>query len=283
MPKSKGKHKKHAHEPTPDTDAGPPEKMKKKDYVKHLERLHAELAQLQEWVKHKGMRVIIVFEGRDAAGKGGTINAITARVSPRTFRVVALGTPSDREKSQMYFQRYMQHFPAAGEIVIFDRSWYNRAGVEPVMGFCTEEQHQRFLDQCPIVERFITDAGIILIKFWLEVSEVEQRKRFEDRIDDPRSQWKLSPIDLPAREKWYAYSRARDQMLDATDTAWAPWTIVPSDDKKRARLNCISHILSRIPYERLKHEKIKIPDRNMKRAYDDQATLAGRTYVEEVY
>lgn len=279
MPKSKGRSKKH--HPAP--DAHPREKMKKKDYQKHLARLHAELATLQEWVKAKGLRVIIVFEGRDAAGKGGAIKAITERVSPRIFRVVALGTPSDREKSQMYFQRYMNHFPAAGEIVLFDRSWYNRAGVEPVMGFCTEEEHQRFLEQCPIVERFIVDSGIILIKLWLEVSEREQRKRFEDRIDDPRSQWKLSPIDLPAREKWYAYSRARDQMFDATDTDWAPWVILPSDDKKRARLNCISHILSRIPYQPLPREKVTIPDRNTKRAYDDQATLEGRTFVEEVY
>ena len=216
--------------------------LKGKKYEKELRKLQGELCQLQEWVKHKGLRVIIIFEGRDAAGKGGTITAITERVSPRVFRLVALPAPSDREKSQMYMQRYMQHFPAAGEIVIFDRSWYNRAGVEHVMGFCTKEQHRRFLELCPEIEKYIVDGGIQLIKFWLEVSDKEQKRRFEARIDDPLRQWKLSPMDLPSRSKWFEYSRARDMMLDATDTKHAPWHILRSDDKKRARLNCIAHI-----------------------------------------
>ena len=218
------------------------------------------MCHLQDWVKHKGLRVIIVFEGRDAAGKGGTIRALTERVSPRVFRLVALPAPSDREKSQMYMQRYMAHFPAAGEIVIFDRSWYNRSGVEYVMGFCTKEQHDRFLELCPEIERYIVDAGIILIKFWLEVSDKEQKRRFEARIDDPLRQWKLSPMDLPSRSKWYEYSRARDMMLKATDTKHAPWYILRSDDKKRARLNCIAHILNLIPYKKVPREKIKLPE-----------------------
>ena len=206
-----------------------------------------QLCALQAWVKHKGLRVIVIFEGRDAAGKGGIIKALTERVSPRVFRVVALPAPSDREKSQMYIQRYMQHFPAAGEVVIFDRSWYNRAGVEYVMGFCTEKQRDRFLEVCPHVENFIVESGIILVKFWLEVSDKEQKRRFEARIEDPLRQWKLSPMDLPSRERWYQYSRARDAMLAATDTEHAPWHIVRSDDKKAARLNCIAHLLSLIP------------------------------------
>ena len=214
--------------------------LKRKAYEKELKRLQAELCKLQEWVKYKGLRVIVVFEGRDAAGKGGTIKAITERVSPRVFRQVALPAPSDREKSQMYIQRYMAHFPAAGEIVIFDRSWYNRAGVEYVMGFCTKQQHDRFLELAPEIEKYIAEAGIILVKFWLEVSNEQQKKRFEARIDDPLRQWKLSPMDLRSREKWYQYSRARDLMLEATDTSHAPWYIVPSDDKPRARLNTIA-------------------------------------------
>ncbi|MBO0799302.1 MAG: polyphosphate kinase 2, partial [Blastocatellia bacterium] len=216
------------------SDNGKP-KLKRKLYEQELERLQGELCKLQEWVKHKGLRVIVVFEGRDAAGKGGTIKAIMERVSPRVFRLVALPAPSDREKTQMYIQRYVEHFPAAGEIVIFDRSWYNRSGVEYVMGFCTAEEHRRFLNLCPEIEQYIVSGGIILIKFWLEVSNEEQKRRFEARIDDPLRQWKLSPIDLPSREKWYKYSRARDMMLEATDTEVAPWYIVPSDDKRRAR------------------------------------------------
>ena len=258
-------------------------KLKNKKYAKKLNKLQAELCHLQDWVKHKGLRVIILFEGRDGAGKGGTIRAITERVSPRVFRVVALPAPSDREKSQMYMQRYMAHFPAAGEVVIFDRSWYNRAGVEYVMGFCSKEQHRLFLEKCPEIERYIVDAGIILIKFWLEVSDKEQARRFEARITDPVRQWKLSPVDLPSRTKWFEYSRARDLMLKATDTKWAPWRILHSDDKKRARLNCIHHLLKIIPYKKVKRDKIKLPKRSMKGAYDDQASLKGRKFVPEKY
>jgi polyphosphate kinase len=257
-------------------------KLNRKQYEKELRRLQGELCTLQAWVKAKGLRVIVVFEGRDGAGKGGTIRAITERVSPRVFRVVALPAPSDREKSQIYMQRYMQHFPAAGEIVIFDRSWYNRAGVEHVMGFCTKEQHQRFLELCPEVEKYIVDGGIILLKYWLEVSNEEQERRFLARIEDPLRQWKLSPVDLPSRERWYEYSRARDTMLDATDTKHAPWHILHSDDKKRARLNCIAHLLSQIPYEELPQEEIELPNRSKKDAYDDQATLNGRRFVPDM-
>jgi len=224
-------------------------KLKRKDYEKALRGLQAELCSLQDWVKETGERIILVFEGRDAAGKGGTIKAITERVSPRTFRLVALPAPSEREKSQMYVQRYLTHFPAAGEIVIFDRSWYNRAGVERVMGFCTKEQHKQFLEVAPRFEKHIVDNGIRLIKYWLEVSNKEQKRRFEARVEDPLRQWKLSNMDLPSRERWYDYSRARDLMLEATDTDFAPWNIVRSDDKRRARLNVISHFLSLLPYE----------------------------------
>jgi polyphosphate kinase 2 len=258
-------------------------KLKRKKYEKELEILQAELCKLQGWVKHKGLRIIVIFEGRDAAGKGGTIRAITERVSPRVFRIAALPAPSDREKTQLFFQRYMAHFPAAGEIVIFDRSWYNRAGVEYVMGFCTPEQHQRFLERCPLIEKYIVDGGIQLIKFWLEVSDDEQKRRFEARIDDPLRQWKLSPMDLPSRSKWYEYSKARDMMLAATDVAHAPWYILPSDDKRRARLNCISHILSLIPYKAVPHEEVKLPKRSETEAYDDVASLHGRNFVPEVY
>jgi polyphosphate kinase 2 len=258
-------------------------KLSHKGYEKELRSLQAELCTLQAWVKVNGLRVIVVFEGRDGAGKGGTIRAITERVSPRVFRVVALPAPSDREKSQMYMQRYMQHFPAAGEIVIFDRSWYNRAGVEHVMGFCTDEQYQRFLKLCPEIEKYIVEGGIILIKYWLEVSNEEQERRFMARINDPLRQWKLSPMDLPSRSRWYDYSRARDAMLEATDSDFAPWHILRSDDKKRARLNCISHLLSQIPHEKLPHENVRLPDRSNKGAYDDQATLTERRFVPEKY
>jgi polyphosphate kinase 2 len=263
--------------------SGEPHSLKRKQFEKELRKLQAKLCLLQEWVKHKGLRVVIIFEGRDAAGKGGTIKAITERVSPRVFRVVALPAPSDREKSQMYMQRYIPHLPASGEIVIFDRSWYNRAGVEYVMGFCTREQHRRFLQLCPTVERYFVDGGIQLIKVWLEVSDEEQKRRFEARIDDPLRQWKLSPMDLPSRSKWFEYSRARDRMLDATDTRHAPWYILHSDDKKRARLNCIRHILDSIPYKAVPREKVKLPKRSNKGAYDDQATLKGRKFVAERY
>jgi polyphosphate kinase len=257
--------------------------MKRKEYEKALRPLQVELCLLQEWVKEKGLRVIVVFEGRDAAGKGGTIKAITERVSPRVFRVVALPAPSDREKSQLYMQRYLEHAPAAGEIVIFDRSWYNRAGVEHVLGFCTKAQYQRFLAVCPEFERYIVDDGILLVKFWLEVSDGEQKRRFEARIEDPLRQWKLSPTDLRSRSQWFDYSRARDRMLDATDTKFAPWYIVPSDDKERARLNAIHHLLGLIPYKKVRRPKIKLPKRSMKGAYDDQAALKGRRFVASKY
>ena len=256
-------------------------KLKRKDYEKALRGLQAELCSLQDWVKETGERIILVFEGRDAAGKGGTIKAITERVSPRTFRLVALPAPSEREKSQMYVQRYLAHFPAAGEIVIFDRSWYNRAGVEYVMGFCTKEQHERFLEICPAFEKYIVDNGIRLVKYWLEVSNKEQKRRFEARIDDRMRQWKLSNMDLPSRERWYDYSHARDLMLGATDTDYAPWYIVRSDDKKRARLNLISHFLGLIPYEQPKRENIKLPSRDKKRAYDDEASIKDRRWIKE--
>jgi len=258
-------------------------KLKTKEYAKELRRLQGGLCKLQEWVKHKGLRAIIVFEGRDAAGKGGTIKAITERVSPRVFRLVPLPAPSDREKSQMYIQRYLPHFPAAGEIVIFDRSWYNRAGVEYVLGFCTKEQQRKFLEVCPAWERQIVDNGIRLLKYWLEVGPEEQKKRFQARITDPLRQWKLSPTDLESRRRWYDYSLARDMMLDATDTKHAPWHIVKSDDKKRARLNCIAHILSQIPYKRVPRPKIKPVARSRKRAYDDEAPMRKRRWIREVY
>ncbi len=258
-------------------------KMKRKRYEKELRKLQTELCRLQEWVKLKGLRVIVIFEGRDAAGKGGTIKAITDRVSPRVFRLVALPAPSDREKTQMYSQRYIQHFPAAGEVVIFDRSWYNRTGVERVMGFCTEEQYRRFLEVCPAFEHYIVDGGIILVKFWLEVGKKEQERRFAARIDDPIRQWKLSPMDIESWTRWYEYSRARDMMLEATDTEHAPWHVVRSDDKKRARLNCIAHLLSLIPHEKVPRKKVKLPKRSDKNKYDDQASLEGRRFVPEKY
>jgi polyphosphate kinase 2 len=257
--------------------------MKRAKYEKELGKLQVRLAQLQRYVKEKGLRVIIIFEGRDGAGKGGTIRALTERVSPRVFRVVALPAPSDREKSQMYMQRYMAHFPAKGEIVIFDRSWYNRAGVEYVMGFCTPEQHKRFLNLCPEMEQYIVEGGIILLKIWLEVSPEEQKRRFEARLHDPVRQWKLSPMDLPSLTRWYDYSRARDLMLKKTDTKTAPWFIVHSDDKKAARLNTIAHILSRVPHKKLPHKKVELPARSKKGAYNDRKSIARRRYVKERY
>jgi polyphosphate kinase 2 len=239
----------------------PQEKLKNKQYVKELARLHVELVKLQEWVKLKGLKVCIVFEGRDGAGKGGTIKALTERVSPRVFRVMALPAPTEREKSQMYGQRYIEHFPAAGEVVIFDRSWYNRAGVERVMGFCSDEQARRFLEVVPNFEKLMVESGILLLKYWLEVSPEEQTRRLEGRIDDGRKTWKLSPMDLKSYSRWDDYTRARDEMLTASDTPWAPWFVANSDDKKRARLNIISHILSRVPYEEIPHDKVKLPER----------------------
>ena len=259
------------------------DKLRNKEYMKELRRLQAELCKLQDWVKYKGLKVIVIFEGRDAAGKGGTIRALTERVSPRVFRVFALPTPSDREKTQMYMQRYMNHFPAAGEIVIFDRSWYNRAGVEHVMGFCSKEQHQLFLERCPLVEKYIVDGGIILLKYWLEVGPDEQERRFKARIEDPLRQWKLSPMDIESFRRWYEYSAARDIMLKMTDSRHAPWYIVRSNDKKRARLNCITHFLSKIPYGKVPREKVKLPPRDHRKKYNDQAGLKGRHFVPEVF
>jgi polyphosphate kinase 2 len=257
--------------------------MKRKKYEKELRKLQAELCRLQDWVVREGLRVIVVFEGRDAAGKGGTIKALTERVSPRVFRVVAMPAPSDREKTQLYAQRYIQHFPAAGEIVIFDRSWYNRAGVEYVMEFCTKGQYKTFIETCPRFESHIVKSGLLLVKFWLEVGQEEQQRRFEARIKDPLRQWKLSPMDLESYARWYAYSRARDMMLEATDTEDAPWHIVRSDDKRRARLNCIAHLLNLIPNKEVRRDKVELPKRIRKDEYDDQTVLKGRTFVPETY
>jgi polyphosphate kinase 2 len=258
-------------------------KMKRKLYEKELRKLQVELCHLQEWVKAKGLKIIIVFEGRDTAGKGGTIKAITERVSSRAFRVIALPAPSDRQKSQLYIQRFVEHFPAAGEIVIFDRSWYNRAGVERVMGFADKKVCERFLELCPAVEREIIDSGIMLIKFWLEVSMEDQDRRFAARIVDPLRQWKLSPMDLESYGRWYDYSRARDAMLQYTDSDHAPWYIVRSDDKRRARLNCIAHILNTIPYKKIRRPTVKLRKRSKQGAYNDQATLKGRHFVDALY
>ena len=252
-----------------DASGDPPAKMKRKAYEREMEVLHGELVAMQEWVKSAGAKVCIVFEGRDTAGKGGTIKRITERVSPRVFRVVALPAPTEREKSQMYVQRYIERFPAAGEVVIFDRSWYNRAGVERVMGFCTPEETERFLDLAPAWERAMTDSGILLLKYWLEVSAGEQTRRLESRITDPRKVWKLSAMDLKSYSRWYDYSRARDAMFAATDTAWAPWYVADADDKKRARLNIISHLLSQLPYKPLPQRDITLPKRQPPRGYVD--------------
>ena len=258
-------------------------KLSTAQYESELERLQGELVKLQFWVKETGARIVVVFEGRDAAGKGGVIKRITERVSPRTFRVVALPAPTDREKTQLYIQRYLAHFPSAGEIVIFDRSWYNRAGVERVMGFCTDEEYERFMEVCPEMEHYFVEGGITLIKYWFDVGMEEQERRFRSRIEDPRKIWKLSPMDVESYKRWYDYSKARDRMLEATDTNHAPWHIVRSDSKKRARLNCISHLLSTIPYKELPREKIELGKRNTKGKYDDQATLEGRKFIPEKY
>ena len=258
-------------------------KMKRKDYERELEKLQAELVRMQAWVKHVGARIVIVFEGRDAAGKGGIIKRITERVSPRVFRVVALPAPSDREKTQMYVQRYVAHMPAAGEIVLFDRSWYNRAGVEKVLGFCTTQQHEKFLRFCDRFESGLVDDGIQLLKYWVSVSQKEQERRFRARIEDPMRQWKLSPTDLESVRLWYEYSIARDVMFMSTDTEYAPWYVLKSDDKRRARLNCIRHLLSCIPYEDVPHETVEIPERDLTHQYDDIGTLASRRFVPEHY
>ena len=263
--------KKHvaAEAQAPEGETKAHKKLKNKEYLQKLKDLHVELVRLQEWVIHNGLKVCIVFEGRDGAGKGGTIKAITERVSPRVFRVVALPAPTEREKSQMYLQRYMRHFPAAGEVVIFDRSWYNRAGVERVMGFCTEDQTNHFLAMTPHVERAMVDSGIILIKYWLEVSPEEQTRRLEARIEDGRKVWKLSPMDLKSYSRWYDYSRARDAMFAATDTDFAPWYVAPSDDKKRARLNIITHLLGQIPYRKVARDKVVLPKRQKAGGYQE--------------
>ena len=271
------KHNKDNHKVEVKAPAGPahkdavttPTKMKRKEYEREMRVLHGELVAMQEWVKESGAKICIVFEGRDTAGKGGTIKRITERVSPRVFRVIALPAPTEREKSQMYIQRYLPHFPAAGEVVIFDRSWYNRAGVEPVMGFCTPAETDRFLDLVPGVEKVMADNGILLLKYWLEVSPGEQTRRLESRIHDPRKIWKLSPMDLKSYRRWYDYSRARDAMFAATDTAWAPWYIADADDKKRARLNIISHLLSQVPYKPLAHRDITLPRRQRPGGYTE--------------
>jgi polyphosphate kinase 2 len=257
------------------------EELTGKEYDREMKRLHVELVKLQAWVKHKGLKICVVFEGRDGAGKGGTIKAITERVSPRVFRVIALPVPSEREKSQMYIQRYLPHFPAAGEIVIFDRSWYNRAGVERVMGFCSDEQAKKFLQITPLVEKAMVESGIILLKYWMEVSPEEQTRRLESRMEDGRKLWKLSPMDLDSYSRWYDYSRARDEMFASTDTAWAPWYVVRSDDKKRARLNCITHFLKQIPYKEAPREKIKLPKRQKPNGYREPAYPY--KFVEEKY
>jgi len=246
---------------------GKPVKLKNKEFESHLAKLQAELVKVQLWVQQKGLKIVVIFEGRDAAGKGGVIKRVTERVSPRVFRVVALPAPTEREKSQMYVQRYLPHLPAAGEVVIFDRSWYNRAGVERVMGFCTEQDVTRFLELCPGWERAIVQSGVILVKYWFEVSQQEQTRRFQARIDDGRKIWKLSPMDLESHRRWYDYSRARDDMLLATDTSYAPWYVINADDKRRARLNCISHLLSVIPYKEIEREKVRLPERQKPHGY----------------
>jgi len=268
-------HGKKPHDPVPDVPAtladasGAPAAtpMSRKAYEKALKKLHVELVQLQQWVVHKGLKVCILFEGRDGAGKGGTIKALTERVSPRVFRVMALPAPTDREKSQMYIQRYVPHLPAAGEVVIFDRSWYNRAGVERVMGFCTEAQSEDFLKAAPMVEKAMVNSGIILLKYWLEVSPEEQTRRLKSRFEDGRKLWKLSPMDLKSYGRWYDYSRARDAMFEATDTGWAPWHAVHSNDKKQARLAILQHLLDSIPYQKLPREKIVLPHRQKRGDY----------------
>ena len=258
------------------------EKMKNKEYEEHVKKLQGELVKLQLWVQQEGLRIILVFEGRDTAGKGGVIKAITERVSPRVFRIVALPAPTEREKSQLYIQRYLTNFPAAGEVVLFDRSWYNRAGVERVMGFCSEKEAERFLQLCPVWERGVVNSGITLIKYWLEVSEEEQQRRFESRIDDPRKTWKLSPMDVKAASRWYDYSRARDDMLAATDTTFAPWYVVDGNLKRRARLNCIAHFLSLIPYKEVKRDRIKLPKRQKPKGYEEPRNRSYK-HVPEVY
>lgn len=278
--KKKAKGKRVAHK---ECAGGRPEKLNRKLYEAELEKLQVELVKMQEWVKHTGARIVVVFEGRDAAGKGGVIKRITERVSPRVFRVAALPKPSDREKSQLYVQRYIAHMPTAGEIVLFDRSWYNRAGVEHVLGFCSREQYEKFIRNCDHFEHGLVDDGILLIKYWLSISQEEQERRFRERINDPLRQWKLSSTDLYSISRWYDYSIARDAMFIATDTDYAPWHIVRTDDKRRARLNCIRHLLSLVPYEDVPREEVQIPERETKRKYDDVESLSTRRFVPQYY
>ena len=259
-----------------------PKKLKKKEYKKELKKLQIELVKLQRWIKHEGLKVVVLFEGRDAAGKGGTIKRINKTLNPRICKVVALGTPSDREKTQWYSQRYVAHLPAAGEMVLFDRSWYNRAGVEKVMGFCTYDEYNEFMRSCPQFEMMIQRAGIILIKYWFSVSDKEQEKRFQDRIDDPTKRWKISPMDLKAREKWVDYSKAKDDMFAATDVPESPWNVVEADDKKRARLNCINHLLKTVPYEDLPFEEIELPPRQKAIDYE-RPPIETQNFVPEKY
>jgi len=258
-------------------------KLSNKDYEAEIFKLHAEMVKLQRWVKEKGVRAVVVFEGRDAAGKGGVIKRITERVSPRVFRVTALPAPSEREKTQMYMQRYVAHFPAAGEVVLFDRSWYNRAGVERVMKFCSKEEYERFLEYTPIFERSMVDNGVVLIKYWFDVGMEEQERRFRARIEDPRKVWKLSPMDVESYNRWYDYSRARDDMIAATSTDYAPWHVVRADSKKRARLNCITHLLSQFPYDDLPRDKVKLGKRSTRGSYDDEASIANFNVIPEKY
>ena len=277
--RGKSKRKGKSEENKSNTDT----KLSRKEYETELERLHGELVKLQYWVKEQGERAVVVFEGRDAAGKGGIIKRITERVSPRVFRVVALPAPSEREKSELYVQRYLSHFPAAGEIVLFDRSWYNRAGVERVMGFCSNDEYERFLRNAPVFERMIVESGVKLIKYWLEVSMEEQERRFKERINDQRKTWKLSPMDVESYRRWYEYSRARDDMLQATDTDFAPWHIVRSENKRRARLNCISHLLDQFLYEAPEDPRVQLGKRNHKEKYDDKASMEVRRFIPEKY
>jgi len=272
---------KDSEKSTPDEPTSKKKKLDRKIYETTLFDLQAELVKLQEWVVARGERIIIVFEGRDAAGKGGVIKRITERVSSRIFRVVALPAPTEREKSQIYMQRYVANFPAAGEIVLFDRSWYNRAGVERVMNFCSEDEYRRFLHSCPMFEKGLADDGVRLFKYWFDIGSEEQQRRMQARITDPRKIWKLSPMDLKSRRRWYDYSRARDDMFSATDTPHSPWYVVVADDKRRARLNCITHLLNAIPYEEIPRKEVRLPEPDTRGAYDDQATLAGRRFVPE--
>jgi polyphosphate kinase 2 len=277
----KAKKKKKSDPKSPDKAPQAPEPTKK-EYESELGRLQIELVKLQDWIKHEGLKVVVIFEGRDAAGKGGVIKRITERVSPRICRVVALPAPTEREKTQWYFQRYVAHLPAAGEMVLFDRSWYNRAGVERVMGFCTNEEYEEFLRSCPSFERMLVRSGIILIKYWFSVSDEEQERRFQARIKDPTKRWKLSPMDLESRSRWVAYSMAKDEMFSYTDIKQAPWYVVNGDDKRKARLNCISHLLSVIPYKDVGHKKIKLPSRSSGEGYV-RPPIEDQTFVPEVY